>query len=330
MLGGKSLSSCDGPISAGEVSGWSLDTLPLIGDLLNRVATSAQLFLDGASCSQAVFAAFAPSMGIESAEALRLAAGLGGGMRIGGTCGAATGAVLVLGLRFGGENDVESRSKVTAAVEEFLGTFVERVGAADCPAILGCDFRSEEGKAIVREQGLRESRCLPAVRAAAQILEEMLGHSGPMLRTLGPGDAGLLGKLMDVFADAFEDKQTYTSARPDEAYAEGLLGSDAFIALVALDGGCVVGGLTAYELVKPESERSEIYIYDLAVSASHRRRGIASGLIEQLRRIAGERGAWVSFVQADQGDDAAIALYSKFGTREDVVHFDISPGDSAK
>jgi aminoglycoside 3-N-acetyltransferase I len=65
----------------------------------------------------------------------------------------------------------------------------------------------------------------------------------------------------------------------------------------------VVGGLAAYELRKFEQERSEIYIYDLAVAAA--------------------RGAYVIFVQADRGDDAAIALYGKLGTREDVLHFDI-------
>jgi aminoglycoside 3-N-acetyltransferase I len=86
----------------------------------------------------------------------------------------------------------------------------------------------------------------------------------------------------------------------------------------------VVGGLVAYQLDKLESARSEIYIYDLAVAESHRRRGIATALIERLQAIASERGAWVIFVQADYGDDPAIALYEKLGTREDVMHFDIA------
>jgi aminoglycoside 3-N-acetyltransferase I len=85
----------------------------------------------------------------------------------------------------------------------------------------------------------------------------------------------------------------------------------------------VVGGLVAYQLDKLESARSEIYIYDLAVAEAHRRRGIATALIERLQAIASERGAWVIFVQGDYGDDPAIALYEKLGTREDVMHFDI-------
>jgi aminoglycoside 3-N-acetyltransferase I len=47
-------------------------------------------------------------------------------------------------------------------------------------------------------------------------------------------------------------------------------------------------------------------------------------LIAELQRIAAERGAWVIFVQADHDDDPAIALYSKLGRREDVLHFDIA------
>ncbi|MDX1556382.1 MAG: GNAT family N-acetyltransferase, partial [Xanthomonadales bacterium] len=87
----------------------------------------------------------------------------------------------------------------------------------------------------------------------------------------------------------------------------------------------------AYELPKFEQERSEIYIYDLAVLASHRRQGIATGLIRELQRVASDRGAYVIYVQADTGpeDEAAIALYSGLGIREEVLHFDI-PVDLAR
>jgi aminoglycoside 3-N-acetyltransferase I len=77
-------------------------------------------------------------------------------------------------------------------------------------------------------------------------------------------------------------------------------------------------------LKKFEQERSEIYIYDLAVAAAHRREGIATALIQELKKVAVARGAYVMFVQADVGDETAIALYSKLGTREDVLHFDIA------
>jgi aminoglycoside 3-N-acetyltransferase I len=142
---------------------------------------------------------------------------------------------------------------------------------------------------------------------------------------LGPDDVALMRALLDVFGDAFDDVETYCSAQPDADYLQRLLAGEDFIALVALDGDTVVGGLAAYELHKFERRRSEIYIYDLAVAASHRRRGIATSLIGELRRIATLRGAYVIFVQADLGDDPAIELYSKLGVREDVLHFDIPP-----
>ena len=145
------------------------------------------------------------------------------------------------------------------------------------------------------------------------------------IRQVTAGDLSLLEGLMTTFGEAFEDRETYTAARPSVAYSERLLRSESFIALVALDEGRVVGGLAAYELTKFERERSEIYIYDLAVLATHRRRGIATGLITALKRIALGRRAYVIYVQADTGveDAAAIALYTKLGRREDVLHFDI-------
>lgn len=153
----------------------------------------------------------------------------------------------------------------------------------------------------------------------------MTGEPKGGIRRLGPGDQAAFADLMTVFGEAFEDRETYTGARPGPAYVERLLGSGHVAVLVAEAGGRVVGGLLAYELMKPERERSEFYVYDLAVDAAHRRQGLATALIESLRGIARGRGAHVIFVQADHGDDPAIALYTGLGRREDVLHFDIDP-----
>ena len=147
---------------------------------------------------------------------------------------------------------------------------------------------------------------------------------------LGPGDAALMEAMSTMFGAAFGDVDAYCAKRPSAEYVRQLLGSNSFIALAAVMGDEVVGGLAAYELRKFEQERSEIYIYDLAVAAAHRRKGIATALIQDLRKLAAARDAYVIFVQADLGDDPAIALYTKLGIREDVLHFDIAvePGDS--
>jgi aminoglycoside 3-N-acetyltransferase I len=144
------------------------------------------------------------------------------------------------------------------------------------------------------------------------------------IRPLGGDDLALMDRMLTMFGEAFGEPETYGGARPSPAYLRKLLGSDSFIAIAATQGDEVVGGLAAYVLRKFERERSEIYIYDLAVAAACRRQGIATALIAALRSTAAARGAYVVFVQADPGDAPAIALYTKLGVREDVLHFDIA------
>ena len=149
------------------------------------------------------------------------------------------------------------------------------------------------------------------------------GSPDIVIRELTGTDTSLMHALLDLFGRAFDQTDVYGDARPDEEYLGELLDARHFVALVAMDGSSVVGGLAAYELVKFEQRRSEIYLYDLAVDSAWRRQGVATQLIQALRNIAAGRGAWVVFVQADVGDEPAIALYDALGVREDVLHFDI-------
>lgn len=146
-----------------------------------------------------------------------------------------------------------------------------------------------------------------------------------IIRRLGPADVAAMRALNAVYAAAFDDPVTYRIDQPDDAWLARQLGRDSLILLVAELDGQIVGGLTAYDLPKLEAARSEIYLYDLAVDAAHRRRGIATALIAELQHIAADIGAWAVFVQADYGDDPAVALYTRLGVREDVMHFDLPP-----
>ncbi|WP_291853843.1 AAC(3)-I family aminoglycoside N-acetyltransferase [Bradyrhizobium sp.] len=151
-----------------------------------------------------------------------------------------------------------------------------------------------------------------------------------MISRLGAADGAKMRRLNALFAEAFDDTEHYASNPPAGFYLEAQLANPAVIVLVAeAADGSLSGGLVAYELPKLEQARSEIYIYDLAVAESQRRQGIATALVARLRTIARERGAWVVYVQADYGDEPAIALYTKLGTREDVMHFDIAVGGKA-
>lgn len=146
-----------------------------------------------------------------------------------------------------------------------------------------------------------------------------------MIRRLGADDIAAMRDLNALYAEAFADSVTYRHDHPDDAWLARQLGKEAIILLVAESGGQIIGGLTAYELPKLESARSEIYIYDLAVGEAHRRKGVATALIGELQHIAADTGAWAVFVQADHVDPPAIALYTKLGVREEVLHFDLPP-----
>lgn len=105
------------------------------------------------------------------------------------------------------------------------------------------------------------------------------------VRRLGPGDVPAMRALNALFGRAFAEPDTYGAAPPDDAYLADLLAKAHVAVLVAEEGGAVIGGLVAYELDKFERARRELYIYDLAVEAAHRRRGIATALMSICRRM---------------------------------------------
>ena len=131
-----------------------------------------------------------------------------------------------------------------------------------------------------------------------------------------------------LFAQVFEEPETYRDAAPTDAYACDLLGDPHVMLIVAEAEARVVGAIGGYILRKFEQDRREVFIYDLAVAADSRRRGIATRMIEEVRRVARETQAWTVFVQADvfPEDEPARALYRKLAADEiTALHFDIAP-----
>ena len=96
--------------------------------------------------------------------------------------------------------------------------------------------------------------------------------SAMAIRVLCADDLPLMRRMLDLFGQAFDDASTYSGRQPGDSYLGQLLSSPTFIAISALDGEEVVGGLAGYVLPKFEQQRSDFYIYDLAVSEQHRRR----------------------------------------------------------
>jgi C_GCAxxG_C_C family probable redox protein len=144
---------------------------------MNRPAVAVAAFKEGYSCSQAILVAHAEALGLPRQTALRIASGFGGGMgRLAETCGAVTGSVMVLGLRYGGvaAADREAKEQTYARVQEFVSRFQARCGATTCRKLLGCDISTPEGLQQAQDQGLTVTLCPQFVLAAAEVLEELL------------------------------------------------------------------------------------------------------------------------------------------------------------
>ena len=141
----------------------------------SKIETAAERFDKGFNCSQAVLSSFCEQFGLDYETALKIATGFGGGMHINGTCGAVTGAVMVLGLKYGNTGeDKQAKEKTYKKVIKFANRFSARNDSVKCYDLLGCDITTLEGVQIAREKGLFDSVCPKIVRDAAEILEEML------------------------------------------------------------------------------------------------------------------------------------------------------------
>ena len=136
---------------------------------MSKVEKAVKCFEDGYNCSQAVFSTYGQDFGIPPEQAFKIASGFGGGMRIDGTCGAVTGAFMVLGLKF-----AKGKDKPYDKIIKFAGEFCRRNKSTKCQALIGCDIRTTEGMEKAIDEGLFRKVCSKLVRDAAEILEEML------------------------------------------------------------------------------------------------------------------------------------------------------------
>jgi C_GCAxxG_C_C family probable redox protein len=144
---------------------------------MGRIERAVSLFSEGFNCAQAVLAAFGPDLGLERELALKLAGAFGGGMaRMGEACGAVTGGLMALGLKFGPTRAGDEAAKEWAygLACRFFKEFEAWNGSILCRELLGCDLSAPEGRKRAKEAGLHSSRCPGFVRAAAEILERLL------------------------------------------------------------------------------------------------------------------------------------------------------------
>ncbi len=143
--------------------------------MVSRIEAASQRFSQGFNCAQAVFSTYAPLLGVEQDDALRISTGFGAGMgRLQETCGAVTGAIMVIGCKHGMVDAANPAAKETAYahVQKFAHQFRKLHGTTSCRQLLGCDLTTEEGRKHFEGKGLLRAVCIPCVRNACKILEE--------------------------------------------------------------------------------------------------------------------------------------------------------------
>ncbi len=143
---------------------------------MSHVDNALKLFELKFNCAQSVFASFSEELGLDEKQALKIGGCFGSGMRKGEVCGACTGALMVLGLKYGQSEigDSESKIKSDDMCVKFLEEFAGRNGSYICNELLNCDIRTKEGVEYAVENNLFTEFCPKMVESATLIVEELI------------------------------------------------------------------------------------------------------------------------------------------------------------
>ena len=143
---------------------------------MNKTDKALELFSNNFNCSQAVLTAFAPDFGLDEKLALKLGTSFGGGARNGEMCGAVSGALMVLGLKYGhfDSADNEQKSGAYEIAVEYTKRFKEANGSIVCRDLLGYDLTKPDEMACIKEKNLFGDVCPKAIKSAVEILESVL------------------------------------------------------------------------------------------------------------------------------------------------------------
>ena len=145
---------------------------------MEHTAIASELFSKRYYCSQAMLAAFAEELGMTKEQALKVGACFGGGMCKAEVCGACTGALMALGLKYGmcEDGDLESKERANSYAVRFLDEFAKQNGSYICRELLGCDIATDEGKAYARANGLYATLCPKMIESAVLIVEKLINE----------------------------------------------------------------------------------------------------------------------------------------------------------
>jgi C_GCAxxG_C_C family probable redox protein len=144
---------------------------------MSKIEKSVSCFKEGFSCSQAIFSTYGQELGMDKNTALKVSGAFGGGMAgMAETCGAVTGAFMVIGLKYGKirPEDEESKRKAYALVKDFVKQFKAKNSSIICKELLGCDISTQEGMKMFKDKNLINALCPKLVQDAAEILEKII------------------------------------------------------------------------------------------------------------------------------------------------------------
>lgn len=141
---------------------------------MNHVDKAEEYFCNNFNCSQAVFTSFATELGLDEKLALKISTQFGGGARKGEMCGAVSGALMVLGLKYGHchAEDMEEKGKAYQIAENFMNKFIEKQGTVVCRELLGYDISKTEDMERIKELNLFKTICPKVIRCATELVEQ--------------------------------------------------------------------------------------------------------------------------------------------------------------
>ena len=144
---------------------------------MSKVEKALACFKEGFSCSQAVFSTYSEGLGLDRLTSLKISQAFGGGMaHLGETCGAVTGAFMLIGLKYGRTRaeDLAARERTYDLIRKFVEGFKGLHGSIQCRRLLGLDLGTEEGMRLAKEKNLFQTLCAGYVKNAAEIIEDIL------------------------------------------------------------------------------------------------------------------------------------------------------------
>lgn len=151
---------------------------------MKKSEKALKYYAEGYNCAQSVVVAFTDVLNLSEETTLKLAAGFGGGMgRLQQTCGAITGAFMVIGYLKGnyqqdGESE-QSRKITNRLIQDFSRIFTQKHGSINCKSLINFDINSEEGLKKAKEADVFNKKCTYFIKTAVELLEDTLAKDLP-------------------------------------------------------------------------------------------------------------------------------------------------------